>query len=221
MGKRRKGRILILLITIFAVAGGHTLLNRSVAPATHSSYGKIKEVEVTEKEDRGISDFLPWLDTEKNKTSDIADEAEDAKDTYQEPTNLDGPYTVEYVYDGDTFKINGEKIRLIGVDTPESVHRDESRNTEEGKIASNFSKDTLTGKDVYLEYDVQECDDYGRTLAYVYLDGKLYEDILLEKGYARAMTIVPNVKYADHFAELQRTARESNMGFWDTNPWGV
>ena len=79
--------------------------------------------------------------------------------------------TVDRVVDGDTFVtyIDGEKtrVRMIGVDTPESVHSDESRNTKWGKKISKWVKKQLTGKEVKLVFDKDRLDQYGRTLAYV------------------------------------------------------
>lgn len=120
--------------------------------------------------------------------------------------------TVKRVVDGDTFiySENGENIRcrMIGIDTPESVAPEEERNTAEGVVASDFTKSLIDGKTVFLEYDVGKYDEYGRELVYVYLaDGRMVQEILLSEGYARTMTIQPNVKYADRFAKLQREAR--------------
>lgn len=134
--------------------------------------------------------------------------------------NTEFPYAVSRVIDGDTFMVkdadgNELKVRLIGVDTPESVHSDESKNCEAGKEASNWAKEFLTGQNVRLEFDVGREDKYGRTLAYVWLeDGRMFQDILLNMGYAHVMTVPPNVAYADHFLELQVKARENNVGFW-------
>jgi micrococcal nuclease len=120
--------------------------------------------------------------------------------------------------DGDTIivSINGkdERVRLIGVDTPESVHPDAERNIEYGKIASDYSKKRLEGKSVGLEFDVQERDKYGRLLAYVYLDGKMFNRELLEKGHAKIMTYPPNVRYANEFTALQAAARKKKVGVW-------
>jgi micrococcal nuclease len=139
------------------------------------------------------------------KTATINDKTETAK--------------VTRVVDGDTLVVNykgaEEKVRLIGVDTPESVHPDASRNVEEGIIASNFTKDKLEGKEVELEFDVQERDQYGRLLAYVYIDGIMFNKTLLEEGYAQVATYPPNVKYVEEFTEIQRTARENNKGLWN------
>ena len=141
-------------------------------------------------------------------------------------------YTVEYVIDGDTFIVSMDgystKIRLIGVDTPESVASDAylqssgKENTTEGKEASNFTTDLITGKTVYLEYDTDKIDKYGRTFAYVYLDENketMLQDVLLEKGLACTMTIKPNTRYAAHFAEIETQAKENGAGFWGAGFW--
>ena len=132
---------------------------------------------------------------------------------------LQGPYNVVRVVDGDTIvvRIGNEetKVRFIGVDTPESVHSDTSRNTPEGKIASDWTKQLLENTAVYLEYDLQTTDKYGRHLAYVYTaDKRMVQEMLLEEGMASVMTIQPNSKYAKRFAELQKQAAESGVGFW-------
>jgi len=109
--------------------------------------------------------------------------------------NLQGPYKVVRVVDGDTIivDLNGaeERVRLIGIDTPESVHPDKEKNVEYGQIASAFTKDMLEGKQVHLEFDVQERDQYGRLLAYVYLNGEMFNKILLEQGHATVVTYPP------------------------------
>lgn len=93
-------------------------------------------------------------------------------------------YNVIRVVDGDTIIINKDgaetKVRLIGVDTPESVATGNNayKNCVEGKIASEFTKDLLDGASVSLEYDVSPQDKYGRDLCYVYLkDGKMLNKI--------------------------------------------
>ncbi|SHI74505.1 Endonuclease YncB, thermonuclease family [Geosporobacter subterraneus DSM 17957] len=127
-------------------------------------------------------------------------------------------YKVLRVVDGDTLEIeyNGakEKVRLIGVDTPESVHPDAAKNNEFGEIASIFTKGLLEGKEIELEFDVQERDKYGRLLAYVWINGKMYNKTLLEEGYAKVATFPPNVKYVEDFKALQTVARDGNKGLW-------
>ncbi len=128
-------------------------------------------------------------------------------------------YKVVRVVDGDTFVVdfNGkeEKVRLIGVDTPESVHVDKAKNTKEGILVSDYTKSKLNGKTVKLEFDVSERDKYGRLLAYVYIDGEMYNKHLLEIGYAKIATYPPNVKYVEEFKEIQKEARENKVGLWN------
>lgn len=129
-------------------------------------------------------------------------------------TELAGNYTttVLRVVDGDTFVVNyngvEEYVRLIGVDTPESVHPDSEKNTEAGILASDYTKARLEGKQVELEFDVQQRDMYGRLLAYVYVDGVMYNKTLLEDGVANLATYPPNVKYVDDFTAIV-TARNA------------
>jgi micrococcal nuclease len=139
-----------------------------------------------------------------------------------------GYFYVERVVDGDTLKLSGcQRVRLIGVDTPE-VHesqkltRDASRSRKDvaaiiglGKKAAAFTRQLVEGKKIRLEYDVKKKDRYGRLLGYVYLeDGTFVNARIMEEGYGQVMTIPPNVKYADYFLKLQRQARESGKGLW-------
>lgn len=146
-------------------------------------------------------------------------------------TELAGNYTttVLRVVDGDTFVVNyngmEEYVRLIGVDTPESVYPDSERNTEAGVLASDYTKARLEGKQVELEFDVQQRDMYGRLLAYVYVDGVMYNKTLLEDGVANLATYPPNVKYVDDFTAIvtarnaaQASAQPSNPATPDKTP---
>lgn len=148
--------------------------------------------------------------------------AQDVTVNEAEQGTLAGAYEVVRVVDGDTIIVNIDgtetKIRLIGVDTPESVSTDEEKNTEEGKQASEYTTEQLTGKSVYLEYDEGLTDTYGRTLAYVYLDDMktMYNKVLLQEGYAKVMTVEPNTKYAADFETLEAAAKEAGKGFWGT-----
>ena len=120
--------------------------------------------------------------------------------------------TVARVVDGDTFVTdNRVRIRLIGVDTPESTKRHDPY----GREAAEFTRSRLSGQEVRLEYDVDRTDKYGRTLAYVFLpDGVFFNALLVEEGYARIMTVPPNVKYAKKFLALERQARQEDRGLW-------
>jgi len=120
--------------------------------------------------------------------------------------NSQEKYLVERVIDGDTFIIDykgsQEIVRLIGVDAPESVNPDNSLNTPEGSIASEFTKNALEGKWVELELDIQQRDKYGRILAYVYLEDKMFNKEILNAGYAKLATYPPNVKYEKELIEI-------------------
>ncbi len=126
--------------------------------------------------------------------------------------------TVDRVVDGDTFVtyIDGEKtrVRMIGIDTPESVHPNAAKNTKWGKKISKWVKKKLTGKKITLKYDKDKYDQYGRTLAYVYLGKSMFNKTLLKKGYARAVYYPPNGKYRKAFNKLQATAKKKKKGFW-------
>jgi micrococcal nuclease len=127
---------------------------------------------------------------------------------------------VSKVVDGDTFWVinsrgEEEKIRLIGVNTPESRNTGRTKIQYFGKEATAFAKKTLTGKRVRLEYDVQRTDRYQRTLAYVYLEnGTFFNALLLQEGYAQVATYPPNVKYQNQFINIQKRARDQKKGLW-------
>ena len=139
-----------------------------------------------------------------------------------------GFYYVTRVVDGDTLRLSsGEKVRLIGVDTPEVYYSDKLLRDSKrigadikmtqslGAKASRFTKDLCLNKRVRLEYDIGRYDRYGRVLAYVYLeDGTFVNAKIMEEGYGQIMTIPPNVKYADYFRKLEREARENRKGLW-------
>lgn len=126
---------------------------------------------------------------------------------------------VTKVIDGDTIEIEGgQRVRYLGVDTPETV---DPRKSVEcfGKEAKNKNRELIEGKRVILEKDISETDKYGRLLRYVYLplpDGTMLfvNDYLIREGYAKVLTIPPDVKFAEQFLEAQRKAREGNLGLW-------
>lgn len=135
---------------------------------------------------------------------------------------LSQSYKVTDVVDGDTIEIEylGEKkkLRLIGVNTPETV--DPRRPVQcYGKEASDETKRILIGNNISLEKDISETDKYGRLLRYVYLkldDGTLLfvNDYLVRQGFAQASTYPPDVKYADRFLQAQSEAQNNKRGLW-------
>lgn len=121
------------------------------------------------------------------------------------------------VVDGDTLVMEGgERVRLIGVDTPET--KDPRRPVQcFGREASSFLSSTLPrGISVHLVGDVEQRDVYDRLLAYVYRlpDGLFVNAEILRQGYAQVLTISPNVAHADEFVSLARDAREAGRGLW-------
>lgn len=123
---------------------------------------------------------------------------------------------VKRVVDGDTFQTQeGDKVRLIGVNTPETVKPD-SPVEAYGKEASDFTKSKLSGKQVYMYADAGDADKYGRKLRYVFVKGDavMVNEQLVSEGYANAMTIPPNVMFKDKFVKLEREARSAKKGLW-------
>ncbi len=125
---------------------------------------------------------------------------------------------VTYVVDGDTLDLiinnKEERVRLLLVDTPETKHPSKPVQPF-GPEASQFAKDTLEGKEVTIELDISERDKYGRLLAYVWIDGKMFNEMLLEQGLARvAYVYAPNTKYVDQFYEIQKQAQKQGIGIW-------
>ena len=122
--------------------------------------------------------------------------------------------TVKRVIDGDTYQTgSGERVRLIGVDTPEL--KGETR--EYGERARVFTRERLEGRTVYQFRDISDTDRYGRLLRYVFVAGDpvMFNETLLREGYAHVLTVPPDVQFADVFAKLAREARENRRGLWD------
>jgi micrococcal nuclease len=124
------------------------------------------------------------------------------------------------VVDGDTIVARlasgvEERVRYIGVDTPESV----KPNTPVqcfAKQAGAFNERLVAGRSVRLVPDVERRDRYGRLLAYVYResDGLFVNAELVRRGYATTATFPPNVRFAAEFAGLARAAMSAGRGLW-------
>lgn len=144
-----------------------------------------------------------------------------------------GPVPVKRVVDGDTFiaLVDGheERVRMLNIDTPETVHPDEARNTaagEYGLLASQFTKSLLEGKSVYLWFDVERRDHYRRLLAIVYLEhpqgtydilGRphiMVNEQLALAGLATPLSIPPNVAHIEQIRLAVRDAQLNKRGMW-------
>lgn len=123
------------------------------------------------------------------------------------------------VIDGDTIQVlnsegTEETVRMLLIDTPESVHPNKP-SEKFGKEASDFTKKYLQGKKITLEKGVVDKDRYGRTLAYVFVDGTNFNKLLIEKGYARVAYVQePNTKYLDEFKKAEEKAKEKGLNIW-------
>lgn len=130
-------------------------------------------------------------------------------------------YPVTRIVDGDTFWVDdgsekGIKVRLTGVDAPETRNSRNKVKAAFGDESTRYLTGLIAGKRVRLEYDIDTLDQYGRTLAYVYLeDGTFVNANMLKEGYAMVLTVPPNVKYTEEFVKLARKARERNRGLWN------
>jgi micrococcal nuclease len=138
------------------------------------------------------------------------------------------------VTDGDTVVVRlptgTERVRLIGIDTPE-LHDSEKMDREiartgksreaiqaMGRAARDFTAATLAGRTVALESDVEPRDRFGRTLAYVWLDDVLVNELIVERGWATLLTMPPNVRFAGRLRAAEARARAAHAGLWSEQP---
>ncbi len=149
-------------------------------------------------------------------------------DQHRPPPATAGQHRIVHVYDGDTVKLdNGERVRMIGIDTPEThdnakLRKDiDRRNVNRqiqlamGQKAADFARSLLEGQEVKVEFDVEQRDRYGRLLAYLYLsDGTFVNEKIIREGYAYPLTIPPNVRHADEFKKWFGEARDAKRGLW-------
>ena len=149
--------------------------------------------------------FSPFIGTFENTTAQAKDGGQLRR--------------VARVIDGDTIVLSpNEKVRLIGVDTPETVHPQKPVECF-GKAAREFTRRAVDGKKVRIEFDGantprQHKDRYGRTLVYLYTeDGSLLNAELIQRGYAHAYTRFA-FRYIVEFRDMERQARSRNVGLW-------
>lgn len=137
---------------------------------------------------------------------------------------------IVYVIDGDTIiaSWNGKehKVRMIGIDAPESVSSAEEENTVYGEMSSEYTKANLQqGMKIYLTFDIERTDIYGRTLAYIWLDkdftdmNNLYQNQMVSEGYAIAVKYEPNILYWQVLEESMLEAITNTSGLWDEEPF--
>lgn len=171
-------------------------------------------------------------DTQPNPSNNEEIAVEDAntavkqtEESHEEINTI--PAIISRVVDGDTLRVilhnnTEETVRLLLIDTPETVHPNKPVQPF-GPEASEFVKKLLPeGKEVELELGISERDKYGRLLAYVYVDGKMINKMLLEQGLARvAYVFAPNTKYVDEFRNIQEKARQNGIGIWSIENYAL
>ena len=165
----------------------------------------------------GISYFLTYLKSPPSSSS------LSVLPLSPSPTKVSSDlFFVSRVIDGDTIELeNGEKVRYIGIDTPETLDPRKPLQCF-GKEASAKNKELVEGKQVRLEKDVTDKDKYGRLLRYVYLgdpDQELTVFVNLElvkQGFAHSYTYPPDVKHQSEFVAAEGEARDANRGLWSS-----
>lgn len=204
---------LILPLSVFAHSGGtdengcHT--NRKTGE--YHCYNKPTKIEIKEAR----TESRESANTQARNEAPIFQSV--PTETTQRAT-VEEKFLVNRVIDGDTIELlGGEKVRYIGIDTPETV---DPRKPVQcfGIEASNRNKQLVEGKNVRLEKDVSETDKYGRLLRYAYVDGIFVNLVLVQEGFAHSYTYPPDVKYQSQFTEAERLAREQNKGLWGSCP---
>lgn len=136
--------------------------------------------------------------------SDLPDQAE----------NYVGTYKVARVIDGDTIEIEGgERVRYIGIDTPEMVLEGKPEECGAEK-ALEKNRELVVGKTVELSKDVSEQDKYGRLLRYVWVDGILVNAQLVRLGLAKAASFPPDVRFLEEITIAQKEAQKNKAGLW-------
>jgi micrococcal nuclease len=129
-------------------------------------------------------------------------------------------YKVIRIVDGDTIVIEydgkHEKVRLLCVNTPESVHPDKKQNIPMGKVASKYTMKKLTGKNVNLEFEIKKLrGNYGRLLAYVFIDGQNFNLDLVKQGLSPYYTKYgKSEKYDAEFRAAEKQARKEGLNIW-------
>ncbi|MEH7333464.1 thermonuclease family protein [Neobacillus drentensis] len=158
--------------------------------------------------------------TEKNSTPPVVHNEKEPSSTEEVNKKNLLPSTIVKNIDGDTVEVNlngkVEKIRMLCVDTPET-HHPRLGVQPFGPEASAYTKKILSvGTKIEIEPGIGNGrDKYGRLLAYIYVNGKMFNEMLLDQGLARVAYIyAPNTKYVDEFYAIQKEAQKKGIGIW-------
>jgi micrococcal nuclease len=156
--------------------------------------------------------------TETSKNATGEKQTESKKETSESRESFVGEYKVTRVVDGDTIEIEGgERVRYIGIDTPETV---DPRKPVQcfGMEASNKNKEMAEGKTVRLEKDTSDRDKYQRLLRYVYVGDSFINLELVKQGFAYSYSYPPDVKYQKEIVAAQQEAEKNKNGLWNACP---
>jgi len=164
----------------------------------------------------GVGIFAKPVEKPKSEkvTEQKSDEVLSDKTQVSSIEVVTGNVKVKRVVDGDTIELeSGQKVRYIGIDTPESV--DPGKPVEcFSEEATKKNRDLVEGKEIRLETDVSEKDRYGRLLRYVWINDSLINEILVREGFAKSSTYPPDIKYQLRFNQAEQLAREGGKGLW-------
>lgn len=224
----------VVIIGMISIHNNASDISDAAVAGNDSLIKKVSEINPGELLKKGAAkgiDFLQYIGAYFGYEKDAEETDIDVSNSEEASAKLE-EYSLVRVVDGDTIIVSDEdgeyKVRFIGIDTPESVHSDVSKNNEYGQMASEYTKELLKDTDtVYLQYDVSDTDIYGRKLAYVwlneYVDVESMDDIqnymvnaiLVKDGYAYDKVYEPNSSYADIFQSLREDAENNQTGLWE------
>lgn len=211
----------ILKISGYTVLGLFVFLVIVGSFIPESEEGLVVEEEGQEMVFEENIESVPVSQISQETISQTQDNIENISNTNTDiQTNSQTSYLVTKVVDGDTITISKDgssaTLRLIGIDTPETVHP--SKPVEcFGAEASNKAKSLLSGKYITLETDDSQgtYDRYQRMLAYVYLpDGTMFNKYMISEGYAYEYTYGTPYKYQNEFKQAENSAKQNKKGFW-------
>jgi len=193
--------IFILIIIIVIASGGEKTSQQAQISQPFQEKQQISEDTI--KEEKTSEDI-----TEEGKVTEEKSEKIEQEKELTPPEISVTTAIADYVIDGDTVKLrNGEKVRLIGINTPEMGQPYSSE-------AKNKLKELIEGKEVTLEKDITDRDQYGRLLRYIWLGDILINLEMVRLGYANSYSYPPDIKYQDQIVATEREAREEKIGLW-------
>jgi endonuclease YncB( thermonuclease family) len=214
------GSVALASLLLVIVYGGITGARITVTPEQASSPSEPKEEaesapsktsEESAPSPKTVTEHTPSKATSSPSEPEEEDPEQSASEASSEPeeedlaqSSFEATTTVVRIVDGDTVDIRPAvegrtRVRLIGVDTPETRDPDCGKQPYSDQ-ATAFTTSRLQGQEVGLEFDVERTNRYGRLLAYAYpAEEEMFNETLLKEGYAQVATFPPNVKYVDRF----------------------